>query len=121
PFLVLATQNPVEQEGTYPLPEAQVDRFMMKVYVDYLKKSDELEVMRRMANLSYREEVNPVLTKADIFAIRSEINNVQISETLEKYIIELVFASRRPAEYDLNEFAGYIQFGVSPRASIALN
>lgn len=121
PFLVLATQNPVEHEGTYPLPEAQVDRFMMKVYVDYLKKSDELEVMRRMANLSYREEVNPVLTKADIFAIRSEINQVQISETLEKYIIELVFASRRPTEYDLAEFAGYIQFGVSPRASIALN
>jgi MoxR-like ATPase len=121
PFLVLATQNPVEQEGTYPLPEAQVDRFMMKVYVDYLKKTDELEVMRRMSNMGYNSEVNTVLTKQDIFDIRSEINQVQISETLEKYIIELVFASRRPAEYDLNEFANYIQFGVSPRASIALN
>ncbi|PVY44023.1 AAA family ATPase [Pontibacter virosus] len=121
PFLVLATQNPVEHEGTYPLPEAQVDRFMMKVYIDYPKKSDELEIMRRMANMAFNDNVNKVLSKEDIFAIRSEINQVQISETLEKYIIELVFATRRPAEYDLNEFADYIQFGVSPRASIALN
>ncbi|QHL88610.1 AAA domain-containing protein [Nibribacter ruber] len=121
PFLVLATQNPVEQEGTYPLPEAQVDRFMMKVYVDYLSKADELEVMRRMANLSYSSTVNTVLTKQDIFDIRNAINQVQISETLERYIIELVFASRRPADYDLNDFAQYLQFGVSPRASIALN
>lgn len=121
PFLVLATQNPVEHEGTYPLPEAQVDRFMMKVYIDYPKKSDELEIMRRMANMSFNDTIAKVLSKEDIFAIRSEINQVQISETLEKYIIELVFASRRPAEYDLNEYANYIQFGVSPRASIALN
>jgi MoxR-like ATPase len=121
PFLVLATQNPVEHEGTYPLPEAQVDRFMMKVYIDYPKKSDELEIMRRMANMAFNDNVNKVLSKEDIFAIRNEINQVQISETLEKYIIELVFATRRPAEYDLNEFAEYIQFGVSPRASIALN
>ncbi|SIT90766.1 AAA family ATPase [Pontibacter indicus] len=121
PFLVLATQNPVEHEGTYPLPEAQVDRFMMKVYIDYPKKTDELEIMRRMANMAFNDTVNKVLSKEDIFAIRSEINQVQISETLERYIIELVFATRRPAEYDLNEFADYIQFGVSPRASIALN
>ncbi|MBD1398034.1 MoxR family ATPase [Pontibacter sp. JH31] len=121
PFLVLATQNPVEHEGTYPLPEAQVDRFMMKVYIDYPKKSDELEIMRRMANMAFNDSVNKVLSKEDIFAIRNEINQVQISETLEKYIIELVFATRRPAEYDLSEFADYIQFGVSPRASIALN
>lgn len=121
PFLVLATQNPVEHEGTYPLPEAQVDRFMMKVYIDYPKKSDELEIMRRMANMAFNDTVNKVLSKEDIFAIRSEINQVQISETLEKYIIELVFATRRPSEYDLGEFADYIQFGVSPRASIALN
>ncbi|ALI99391.1 AAA family ATPase [Rufibacter tibetensis] len=121
PFLVLATQNPVEQEGTYPLPEAQVDRFMMKVYVDYLSKADELEVMRRMSNLSYSSTVNTILTKQDIFDIRNEINQVQISETLERYIIELVFATRRPADYDLNDFAQYLQFGVSPRASIALN
>ncbi len=77
--------------------------------------------MRRMANMSFAGAVNTILTKEDIFAIRNEINQVQISEVLEKYIIELVFATRRPAEYDLNEFADYIQFGVSPRASIALN
>ncbi|WP_347157254.1 AAA family ATPase [Pontibacter chitinilyticus] len=121
PFLVLATQNPVEHEGTYPLPEAQVDRFMMKVYIDYPKKTDELEIMRRMANMSFTDSVAKVLSKQDIFDIRNEINQVQISETLERYIIELVFATRRPAEYDLADFAPYIQFGVSPRASIALN
>lgn len=121
PFLVLATQNPVEHEGTYPLPEAQVDRFMMKVYIDYPKKSDELEIMRRMANMSFNDSVSKVLSKQDIFDIRNEINQVQISETLEKYIIELVFATRRPAAYDLADFAPYIEFGVSPRASIAMN
>ncbi|QHT65878.1 AAA domain-containing protein [Rhodocytophaga rosea] len=121
PFLVLATQNPVEQEGTYPLPEAQVDRFMMKVFVSYLDKTSELEVMRRMSNMSFNSEVNIVLDKADIFAIRDEINRVSISETLEKYIIELVFATRMPLDYGLREEAAYIQFGVSPRASINLN
>ncbi len=121
PFLVLATQNPVDQEGTYPLPEAQMDRFMMKVYVDYPSKEDELEVMRRMANMSFDSHVSPVLTKEDIFAIRQEINKIAISESLEKYIIELVFATRQPADYGLKEEAGYIQFGVSPRASINLN
>ncbi len=121
PFLVLATQNPVEQEGTYPLPEAQVDRFMMKVYVDYLDKTQELEVMRRMANVNFSGDVRTVLDKGDIFAIRDEINRVSISETLEKYIIELVFATRRPLDYGLKEEAAYIQFGVSPRASINLN
>jgi MoxR-like ATPase len=121
PFLVLATQNPVEQEGTYPLPEAQVDRFMMKVFVDYLNKDEELEVMRRMSNMNFDYEVQPVLSKADLVAIRDEINSITISETLERYIIELVFATRRPMEYNLRDEARYIQFGVSPRASINLN
>ncbi|MBD2752761.1 AAA family ATPase [Spirosoma validum] len=121
PFLVLATQNPVEQEGTYPLPEAQVDRFMMKVFVDYLTKDDELEVMRRMSNMNFDYEVRPVLGKDDLVAIRDEINGITISETLERYIIELVFATRRPMEYNLRDEARYIQFGVSPRASINLN
>jgi MoxR-like ATPase len=121
PFLVLATQNPVEQEGTYPLPEAQVDRFMMKVFVDYLSKEDELEVMRRMSNMNFDYEVQPVLGKEDLVAIRDEINGISISETLERYIIELVFATRRPMEYNLRDEARYIQFGVSPRASINLN
>ncbi|MFA0961787.1 AAA family ATPase [Roseivirga sp. BDSF3-8] len=121
PFLVLATQNPVDQEGTYPLPEAQVDRFMMKVYVDYPSKEDELEIMRRMANLSFHRTVETHLTKEDIFAIRDEINKVNMSESLERYIIELVFATRRPEDYKLTEEAAYIQFGASPRASINLN
>lgn len=121
PFLVLATQNPVEQEGTYPLPEAQVDRFMMKVFVDYLSKDDELQVMRRMSNMNFDYEVRPVLGKDELVAIRDEINGITISETLERYIIELVFATRRPMEYSLRDEARYIQFGVSPRASINLN
>ncbi len=121
PFLVLATQNPVEQEGTYPLPEAQVDRFMMKVFVDYLNKEDELAVMRRMSNMNFDYEVQPVLGKVELAAIRDEINGITISETLERYIIELVFATRRPMEYNLRDEARYIQFGVSPRASINLN
>lgn len=121
PFLVLATQNPVDQEGTYPLPEAQVDRFMMKVHIDYPSKSDELEVMRRMADMHFSSEVNAILTMEDIFAIRSQINAVKIAEPLENYIIELVFATRFPEKYGLKEEAKYIQFGVSPRASINLN
>ena len=121
PFLVLATQNPVDQEGTYPLPEAQVDRFMLKVYVDYPSKENELEVMRRMANMSFSSQVESILTKEDIFAIRDEINAVTISDSLEKYIIELVFATRDPKVYGLEDVAPYIQFGVSPRASINLN
>lgn len=121
PFLVLATQNPVDQEGTYPLPEAQVDRFMMKVHVDYPTKEEELEVMRRMANMSFNNKVSTKLTKEDIFAIRDEINQVSISESLEKYIIELVFATRNPKDFGLTDEAQYIQFGASPRASINLN
>jgi MoxR-like ATPase len=121
PFLVLATQNPVEQEGTYPLPEAQVDRFMMKVHVGYLDKAAELEVMRRMSNMSFSHTVRTLLSKEDIFAIRQEINQVNMSESLEQYIIELVFATRQPLDYGLKEEANYIQYGASPRASINLN
>ena len=121
PFVVLATQNPVEQEGTYPLPEAQIDRFMMKVYVDYLDKAKELEVMRRMSDINYDYKIRPILNKEDIFAIRDNVNKVNISDTLERYIIELVFATRRPLDYGLRDEARYIQFGVSPRATIYLN
>jgi MoxR-like ATPase len=121
PFLVLATQNPVEHEGTYPLPEAQVDRFMMKVYVSYLTKELELEVMRRMSNMNFRPEIRPVLRREDIFGIRDEINRVTISESLEKYIIELVNATRHPLEYGLKMEASYLQYGVSTRACIDLN
>ena len=121
PFLVMATQNPIDQEGTYPLPEAQVDRFMLKVHVGYLSKSGEMEVMRRISNLNFQPDISTVLTKEDIFSIRKEINQVTVSESIEKYIIELVFASRNPKEYKLNEEAHYILFGASPRASINLN
>ena len=121
PFLVMATQNPVDQEGTYPLPEAQVDRFMMKVFVNYPTKDQEMEVMRRISNMRFDYTVNTILTKEEIFEIREQVNRVKISESLERYIIELVYATRKPMEYKLNEQAQYIQFGASPRASINLN
>lgn len=121
PFLVMATQNPIDQEGTYPLPEAQVDRFMLKVHVGYLDKGDELRVMKRIADLSFNPQTATVLTKEDIFSIRNEINQVSVSESIEKYIIELVFATRNPKAYKLDAEAQYIQFGASPRASINLN
>src|SRR6187431_996855 len=121
PFLVMATQNPVDQEGTYPLPEAQVDRFMLKVFVNYPSKDEELEVMRRISNMGFDFTVNTILSKEDIFSIRDQVNKVKISESLERYIIELVYATRHPLDYKLNEQAQYIQFGASPRASINLN
>ncbi len=121
PFLVLATQNPVEQEGTFPLPEAQVDRFMLKVFLNYLDKDQELEVMRKMSNMDFQYEPKAVLSLQDIQAIRKEINEITISETLERYIIELIFATRNPEDYGLTKEADYIQFGASPRASIHLN
>lgn len=121
PFLVLATQNPVEQEGTYQLPEAQVDRFMMKVFVDYPTREQELEIMRRISNMQFSLKVNTLITKDDIFAIREGVNQIKISESLEKYIIELVTATRKPKEYKLDHEAQYIQFGASPRASINMN
>lgn len=121
PFLVMATQNPVDQEGTYPLPEAQIDRFMLKVFVDYPTKDQELEIMRRISNMQFSLEVNALLTKEDIFAIREEVNKIKISESLERYIIELVSATRKPKEYGLDRVAMYVQFGASPRASINMN
>ena len=121
PFLVMATQNPVDQEGTYPLPEAQVDRFMMKVHVKYPSKEEELEVMRRMSNMSFKPELKTILSKKDIFAIQEEINAVSLSVSLEKYIVELVLATRDPQTYQLDDMAHDIQFGASPRASINLN
>lgn len=120
PFLVLATQNPVEQDGTYPLPEAQLDRFMMKIFVDYPSREEELAVMRRMADIGFNDKVNAALTTEEIFAIRDDVNTVVVSESLENYIIELVFATRKPEEYDLKDEGRYIQYGASPRGTIAL-
>jgi len=121
PFLVMATQNPVDQEGTYPLPEAQMDRFMLKVTVNYPSKDDELEVMRRMSNMRFNDDVETVLTKKDIFAIRDEVNQVKINESLEHYIIELVYATRTPKKYGMDDESQYIMFGASPRATINMN
>ena len=121
PFLVLATQNPIDQEGTYPLPEAQRDRFMMKLNVDYPSKEEELKIMQRMSDLNFKKSTKTILNKKDIAAIQNEINKVSISESIEKYIIEIVYATRKPSSVKLNEFEDYISFGASPRASINLS
>lgn len=121
PFLVLATQNPIDQEGTYPLPEAQRDRFMMKLNIDYPSKEDELKIMQRMSNLNFKKATKTVLNKKDIQSIQDEINNVSISESIEKYIIEIVSASRKPSLIKLDDLENYISFGASPRASINLS
>ncbi|UFH58894.1 AAA family ATPase [Sulfurovum mangrovi] len=117
PFLVMATQNPVEQEGAYELPEAQLDRFMMKVVVGYNTKEEELEIARRVANSGF-EEINQVASLDDLEAIRKEALAVHMDEEIEAYIIELVHATRAPKEYGLEELEAYIEFGASPRASI---
>ncbi|WP_294955312.1 MoxR family ATPase [Sulfurovum sp.] len=117
PFLVMATQNPVEQEGAYELPEAQLDRFMMKVVVGYNTKEEELEIARRVANNSF-EQIEQVATKEDLEQIRQEALEVHMDEEIEAYIIELVAATRDPKAYGLEELEPYIEFGASPRASI---
>ena len=120
PFLVLATQNPIDQEGTYPLPEAQKDRFMMKLNVNYPSKKEELKIMRRMTDLNFNNKIKTILTKKDITSIKNEINNLSVSESIEKYVIEIVFATRNPKSIGLEDAANYISFGASPRASINL-
>jgi len=117
PFLVMATQNPVEQEGAYELPEAQLDRFMMKVVVGYNTKEEELEIARRVANNSFGE-IQQVASKEDLEQIRAEAMQVHMDEEIEAYIIELVAATRDPKAYGLEELEAYIEFGASPRASI---
>lgn len=119
PFLVMATQNPIEQEGTYPLPEAQVDRFMMKVVIDYPTLDEEKEIIRM--NISTSEPtVRPLLKTSDIDSLRSIVNSVYIDEKIEQYIADIVFATRYPQNYKLRELNGLISFGGSPRASINL-
>ena len=117
PFLVMATQNPVEQEGAYELPEAQLDRFMMKLVVGYNTKEEELEIARRVANNSFGE-IQQVATLDDLNKIREEALQVHMDEEIEAYIIELVSATRDPKAYGLEELEAYIEFGASPRASI---
>lgn len=119
PFLVLATQNPIEQEGTYPLPEAQVDRFMLKVVVNYPDKDEEIKIMRRMTGKTV-PKVSPVITPDQIIKARSIVREVYLDEKIDKYIIDIVFATRNPEEYGLGDLKELIQYGASPRASIYL-
>ena len=119
PFLVLATQNPIEQEGTYPLPEAQVDLFMLKLAVSYPEKDDELEIMRRMS-AGPTPEVNPVVTPEEILSARKAVEMIYMDTQVERYIVDLVFATRQPGDYDLGDLTELIGFGASPRASINL-
>ncbi len=117
PFLTMATQNPVEQEGAYELPEAQLDRFLMKVVVGYNTREEELEIARRVSNDSF-EEIHQVANKEDLMVVRQEAMDVHIDSEVEKYIIELIFATRDPKSYGLEQLCDYIEFGASPRASI---
>ncbi len=120
PFLVMATQNPIEQEGTYPLPEAQVDRFMLKLRVGYPTRDEELEIMRRMGNTREKISVRPVATPDDILRARQTVNEIYMDEKVENYIADLIFATRDPEKYNLKELRPLIHFGASPRASISL-
>jgi MoxR-like ATPase len=119
PFLVMATQNPVEQEGTYPLPEAQVDRFMLKVVIDYPKLQDEQLIMRQNLSGSFAT-VNPVVSVAQILKAREVANEVYMDEKIEKYILDIIFATRYPEKYNLSKLKDLISFGASPRGSINL-
>ena len=119
PFLVLATQNPIEQEGTYPLPEAQVDRFMLKVVIDYPKQEEEKLIIRQNIN-GEKFNVKPILKADEIIEARKVVRQVYLDEKIEKYIVDIVFATRYPEKYDLKELKDMIGFGGSPRASINL-
>ena len=119
PFMVLATQNPIEQEGTYPLPEAQVDRFMFKLKVSYPTKQQEHEILKRMARSAPRVDVDPVMQPADVLRLRALADEIYMDEKIEEYIVNLVQATRTPAEYKL-DLEGLILYGASPRATIYL-
>ncbi len=119
PFLVLATQNPIEQEGTYPLPEAQVDRFMLKLRITYPNKKEEKEIQKRMASTNVKCEVNQIITPEEILEARKIVDSIYIDEKVSDYILDIIFATREPEAYKL-PFKDYIQYGASPRATIAL-
>jgi len=121
PFVVLATQNPIEHEGTYPLPEAQIDRFMLKIKVDYPARDEELAIMRLMARTGEKPSVRPVVTAQQILSARSTINELYIDKRVEEYIVDLILATRDPSRYRLHGLEPLIEFGASPRASINLN
>jgi MoxR-like ATPase len=119
PFMVLATQNPIEQEGTYPLPEAQVDRFMLKVVISYPDKDEEKRILRQNIASSY-PSTQKIIKTSDILKAREVVRDVYLDEKIENYITDIVFSSRYPAEYKLSRFEHLIQYGASPRASINL-
>ncbi|MGN0189802.1 MAG: AAA family ATPase, partial [Candidatus Cryptobacteroides sp.] len=119
PFLVMATQNPIEQEGTYPLPEAQMDRFMLKVVVDYPKKEEERLIVR-MNNSGSFPKASPVMKPEDIVRAREVVRDVYMDEKIERYIVDIVYATRTPGDYGLGNLEGLIAYGTSPRASISL-
>ncbi len=120
PFLVLATQNPIEQEGTYPLPEAQVDRFMLKLKITYPNKQEEREILDRMASTAPKVGVEPVITPADVLHLRSVVDQIYIDDKIKDYIVDVVFATREPEAYGLEDLVKFIQYGASPRATIYL-
>jgi MoxR-like ATPase len=119
-FMVLATQNPIEQEGTYPLPEAQMDRFMMKISITYPSREEEREIMRRSGRVAGDTALTPLLHPDDILRMRSLIDAIYLDEKIEKYILDLVFATREPTRYGFTDLARFISYGASPRASINL-
>ena len=118
PFLVLATQNPIEQEGTYPLPEAQVDRFMLKLKVSYPSKDEEKLILRKMAKTTILESLTPVTGPEQIINAQKTINDIYVDEKVEEYILNLIFATRDPESFGLDDIKGLIDYGASPRASI---
>jgi MoxR-like ATPase len=120
PFLVMATQNPIEQEGTYPLPEAQVDRFMLKVNIGYPSKEEEYEIMKRMSYTKKVIEIKPVVGPQDILRVRNIVDDIYLDEKVERYILDIIFATREPKAFKLDELTNLIEYGASPRASIYL-
>jgi len=120
PFLVFATQNPIEQEGTYPLSEAQVDRFMLKIKITYPKVDEELQILNRMAVINKKIEISPVINPEDITRVRGVVNEVYIDDKIKKYIVEIVHATRKPEDYNMKDLSALIRYGASPRATINL-
>ena len=118
PFLVLATQNPIEQEGTYPLPEAQVDRFMLKLKVSYPSIDEEKLILRRMAKTTIDDSLKPVINPKQILNAQKIINDIYVDEKVEEYILNLIFATREPESFGINDIKGLIDYGASPRATI---
>jgi MoxR-like ATPase len=120
PFLVLATQNPIEQEGTYPLPEAQVDRFMLKLKVDYPQKDEERKILRQVAKTGNSDPIKPVVKPKQILDAQKTINDIYVDEKVEDYVLNLVFATRKPDDFGLDDLSQLIEYGASPRATINL-